>query len=102
MGLARRLGDNWWLPGAAVFVGIAALFTFVSPYIDYTTEPLRDEDLIEAADRFESALGLPDDPRLRPGGESRRRTGQRVRVQVQSHEADRLLGHRPDGSLRRR
>jgi STE24 endopeptidase len=62
MGLARRLGDNWWLPGAAVFVGIAALFTFVSPYIDYTTEPLRDEDLIEAADRFESALGLPDVP----------------------------------------
>ena len=25
-------------------------------------EPLRDEDLIEAADRFESALGLPDVP----------------------------------------
>ena len=62
MGLARRLGDNWWLPGAAVFVGIAALFTFISPYIDYTTEPLRDEDLIEAADRFESELGLPDVP----------------------------------------
>ncbi len=62
MGLARRLGDNWWLPGAAVFVGIAALFTFVSPYIDYTTEPLRDEELIEAADRFEIALGLPDVP----------------------------------------
>jgi hypothetical protein len=25
MGLARRLGERWWLPGAAVFVGIAAL-----------------------------------------------------------------------------
>ncbi len=62
MGLARRLGDNWWLPGAAAFVGIAALFTFVSPYIDYTTEPLRDETLLEAADRFESKLGLPDVP----------------------------------------
>jgi hypothetical protein len=32
MGLARRLGDRWWLPGAAVFVAIAALFTFVMPY----------------------------------------------------------------------
>ncbi|MBA3374606.1 MAG: M48 family metalloprotease [Actinobacteria bacterium] len=62
MGLARRLGDNWWLPGAAVFVGIAALFTFVSPYIDYTTDPLRDEELIEAADVFERELGLPDVP----------------------------------------
>jgi len=62
MGLARRLGDSWWLPGAAAFVGIAALFTFVSPYIDYTTEPLRDRTLLEAADRFENALGLPDVP----------------------------------------
>ena len=62
MGLARRLGDNWWLPGAAVFVTIAAFFTFVSPYIDYTTDPLREETLLEAADRFESELGLPDVP----------------------------------------
>ena len=62
MGLARRLGDWWWLPGAAAFVAIAALFTFASPYIDYTTEPLRDRTLLEAADRFESKLGLPDVP----------------------------------------
>jgi len=62
MGLARRLGDWWWLPGAAAFVGIAALFTFAAPYIDYTTEPLRDRTLLEAADRFERELGLPDVP----------------------------------------
>ncbi len=62
MGLARRLGDWWWLPGAAAFVGIAALFTFAAPYIDYTTEPLRDRMLLEAADRFERELGLPDVP----------------------------------------
>ena len=62
MGLARRLGDNWWLPGAAVFVAIAAFFTFVSPYIDYTTDPLRDDELVAAADRYESELGLPDIP----------------------------------------
>ncbi|MGH3133088.1 MAG: M48 family metalloprotease [Gaiellaceae bacterium] len=62
MGLARRLGDNWWLPGAAVFVGIAALFTFVAPYLDYTTDPLRDDALVEAADRYENELGLSDVP----------------------------------------
>lgn len=62
MGLARRLGDWWWLPGAGVFVAIAALFTFVGPYLDYTTEPLRDSALVEAGDRFELELGLSDVP----------------------------------------
>ena len=62
MGLARLLGDWWWLPGAAAFVAIAALFTFVAPYVDYTTEPLRDETLVEAGDRFEDELGLADVP----------------------------------------
>jgi len=62
MGLARLLGDWWWLPGAAAFVAIAALFTFVAPYIDYTTEPLSDETLVEAGDRFEDELGLADVP----------------------------------------
>lgn len=62
MGLARRLGEKWWLPGAGVFVAIAALFTFVAPYLDYTTEPLRDKTLLEAADRYERELGVPDIP----------------------------------------
>ena len=62
MGLARRLGDWWWLPGAGVFVAIAALFTFVAPYIDYTTEPLRDEALLAAADEYRAELGLDDVP----------------------------------------
>jgi STE24 endopeptidase len=60
MGLARRLGDHWWLPGAAVFVAIAALFTFIAPYLDYTTEPLRDEELRAAARQYEGELGLDD------------------------------------------
>lgn len=62
MGLARRIGDNWWLPGAAVFVAIASLFTFVAPYLDYTTDPLRDETLLAAAESYERELGLPDIP----------------------------------------
>ena len=62
MGLARRLGERWWLPGAAVFVGVAALFVFVAPYLDYTTKPLRDGALLSAASRYERELGLSDIP----------------------------------------
>jgi STE24 endopeptidase len=62
MGLARGLGDNWWLPGAAVFVAIASLFTFVAPYLDFTTEPLRDDALLAAADTYRSELGVGDIP----------------------------------------
>ncbi len=62
MGLARRLGDRWWLPGAAVFVAIASLFTFVAPYLDFTTKPLRDEALLAAADEYRSELGVGDIP----------------------------------------
>ncbi len=62
MGLARWLSERWWLPGAAVFVGIAALFTFVAPYLDYTTVPLENKTLLAAAGRYEQELGLPDLP----------------------------------------
>ncbi|HUG64973.1 MAG TPA: M48 family metalloprotease [Gaiellaceae bacterium] len=62
MGLARRLGDRWWLPGAAVFVAIAALFTFVAPYLDFTTKPLRDEVLLEAAREYSAGLGVGEIP----------------------------------------
>jgi STE24 endopeptidase len=62
MGLARWLGERWWLPGAAVFVGIAALFNFVAPYLDYTTDPLRDKALLADARRYEGELGLPSIP----------------------------------------
>ena len=62
MGLARKLGDWWWLPGAAVFVCIAALFTFVSPYLDTTTDPLRAPALLAAADEYRGELGVGDIP----------------------------------------
>jgi len=73
MGLARWLGERWWLPGVAVFVGIAALFTFVAPYLDFTTEPLRDKGLLAAAERYERELGLSDIP---------------IRVEVVSEDTD--------------
>lgn len=62
MGLARRLGERWWLPGAAVFVAIAALFSFVAPYLDFTTKPLRDPGLLASAERFERELGVGEIP----------------------------------------
>jgi STE24 endopeptidase len=59
MGLARWLGDSWWLPGAAAFVAIAALFSFVVPYLDFgTTKPLEDAVLTDVAPRYEQELGL--------------------------------------------
>lgn len=62
MGLARWLGERWWLPGAAVFVAIAALFSFVAPYLDFTTEPLQDKALLADAARYEDELGLSSIP----------------------------------------
>ena len=58
MGLARWLGDRWWLPGAAVFVGMAALFSFVAPYLYYSTTPLQKESLLEAAGVYEKELSV--------------------------------------------
>ena len=62
MGLARWLGERWWLPGAAVFVGIAALFTFGAPYLDYTTTPLEDDQLLTSARESERRLGVSHIP----------------------------------------
>jgi STE24 endopeptidase len=45
-----------------VFVAIAALFSFVMPYLDFQTHPLREEPLREAAARYERALRLPHIP----------------------------------------
>lgn len=33
MGLARRIGDRWWLPAAPCFVGLGILFAFVTPWL---------------------------------------------------------------------
>jgi Zn-dependent protease with chaperone function len=62
MALARRLGERWWLPGAAVFVSIAALFSFLAPYLDFGTKPLREEPLATFAARYARAQGLPHIP----------------------------------------
>jgi STE24 endopeptidase len=59
MGLARVLGGRWWLVGGPVFVALAALSTFVSPYLLTGVHPLRDPALAADARRFARAEGLP-------------------------------------------
>lgn len=39
MGFARLLRQRWWIPAAVVFVGLYALFTFVSPYLSPNLDP---------------------------------------------------------------
>jgi STE24 endopeptidase len=65
MALAGPLGDNWWIPGSAVFVGLFALFSFITPYLATTgqeTHTLRDPALVASAERFEKAQGLESVP----------------------------------------
>ncbi len=58
VGLAKWFRDTWWIPGAAVFAGLAALFTFVSPYLVGDTHRLRDPQLSAAAARIADAEGV--------------------------------------------
>jgi len=64
MGLARWLGERWWLVGAAVVTSGVALVLFLFPYGDFESRPLEDEALRAAAVRYQRALGL-DGIRLR-------------------------------------
>jgi STE24 endopeptidase len=61
MGLARKLGDNWWLPAAPIFVGLATLFAFVYPWL-LETRPLYDPKLRAATVRLERVEGVPKTP----------------------------------------
>ncbi len=58
MFLARRLGEAWWIPGAAVFVAIGACFAFAQPYLLTGTTPLEDPSLQRAATTFEKKQGV--------------------------------------------
>ncbi len=61
MGLAGPLRERWWIPGAAVFVAISLLFTFVDPYLA-GGERLRDPALAQDAEELSRAQGLPEIP----------------------------------------
>jgi STE24 endopeptidase len=52
MGLARKVGEYWWILAAPAFVALAAAFAFVSPYL-VTTHPLNDPALRSAVKQLE-------------------------------------------------
>jgi STE24 endopeptidase len=52
MGLARLVGDRWWLLAAPVFVGLVALFAFATPYLE-PTHPIEEPRLAEAVAALE-------------------------------------------------
>jgi STE24 endopeptidase len=60
MGLAGVMRRWWWLVAAPVFVGLALLFTFVSPYLIPNTTPARSPTLqaeARALERIEGTSG---------------------------------------------
>jgi STE24 endopeptidase len=52
MGFARFVGHRWWLPAAPMFVGLATLFAFITPYL-LQTHRLDDPQLAASAVRLE-------------------------------------------------
>ncbi|MEA2426285.1 MAG: endopeptidase [Thermoleophilaceae bacterium] len=49
MALARPFRRTWWIPGAAVFTGLALLFSFLSPYLIPDLGKLHSHELRVAA-----------------------------------------------------
>lgn len=58
MGLAGWLGRWWWLAAAPAFVGLALLFTLLSPYLIPNASPLRDPGLAADARALERREGV--------------------------------------------
>lgn len=61
MGLAGPFRDWWWIPGGAVFVGLVALFTFVSPYLIPAQED-PPPHIVAEAEALAAEQGLPEIP----------------------------------------
>jgi STE24 endopeptidase len=62
MGLARRLGDWWWIPAAGALTAIVALVLFVGPYVYPGLEQPHDPGLVARYDRLAQAEGVQGIP----------------------------------------
>ncbi len=58
VGLAKWFSRRWWIPAAAVFVGLQALLVFVSPYLVSDQHRLSDPALRTAAARIADEEGV--------------------------------------------
>jgi STE24 endopeptidase len=61
MGLAGWLPRTWWIPGAAVFVGLALLFTFLGGYLTGGTR-IHDRQLVADGRELARAEGIAPVP----------------------------------------
>lgn len=62
MGFARLLGNNWWLAGAPVFVGIILLVNFGAPYLMNLPPIQGHQELVQAKDRIAKEEGVGNIP----------------------------------------
>jgi STE24 endopeptidase len=62
MALARPLRNLWWIPGAAVFVGLGLLFSFTAPFLLPDVGPLRDDRLAAQAEQLAREQGVSEIP----------------------------------------
>jgi hypothetical protein len=60
MGLAGLVGDWWWIPGSLVFVGLATLFVFISPYLATDTHGIEDSKLAADVRRLAQIQGVEE------------------------------------------
>jgi STE24 endopeptidase len=58
MALARPFRRTWWIPGGAVFTGLALLFAFLSPYLIPDLGKLHRQDLRVAAAHLANVEGV--------------------------------------------
>jgi STE24 endopeptidase len=58
MQLARRLGDRWWAPGAALLVALAAVVVWASPLAPAGLSPADDPALVARYHRLAAAQDL--------------------------------------------
>lgn len=61
MGLAGPLRFWWWIPGGAVFVGLALLFTFITPYL-IPAQVESPPAIADDANQLAREQGLPEIP----------------------------------------
>ena len=57
MGLARLVGNAWWMLGAPFFVGVALFFAFAGPYLQ-TTHRVYDPALAGSVKALEAKAGV--------------------------------------------